>query len=81
MMPQLDGVAATTIIRQFDSRTPIISMTGNSKPNEIVSYFNSGELDFGMPLHCSHQWIPNAGMNDILPKPFTKEGLIEMLKV
>ncbi|KAA1479491.1 hypothetical protein DENSPDRAFT_862045 [Dentipellis sp. KUC8613] len=61
VMPKLDGVSATSLIRQFDHMTPIISMTSNSKPNEIMTYYHSG-------------------MNDILPKPFTKEGLLEMLE-
>jgi CheY-like chemotaxis protein len=62
VMPKLDGVSATNLIRQFDHMTPIISMTSNSKPNEIMTYYHSG-------------------MNDILPKPFTKEGLLVMLEV
>ena len=41
--------------------TPIISMTGNSRPDEVLTYF-------------SH------GMNDVLPKPFTKEGMLSMLE-
>jgi len=61
VMPKLDGVSATSMIRQFDHMTPIISMTSNSKPSEIMKYY-------------SH------GMNDILPKPFTKEGLLDMLE-
>jgi len=61
VMPKLDGVSATSLIRQFDHMTPIISMTSNSKPNEIMTYYSSG-------------------MNDILPKPFTKEGLLDMLE-
>ncbi|GAA6012394.1 hypothetical protein JCM10207_007072 [Rhodosporidiobolus poonsookiae] len=61
VMPNLDGVSATSLIRQFDSTTPIISMTSNSGPNDIMTYF-------------SH------GMNDILPKPFTKENLLGMLE-
>ncbi|THG97959.1 hypothetical protein EW026_g4155 [Hermanssonia centrifuga] len=61
VMPKLDGVSATSLIRQFDHMTPIISMTSNSKPNEIIKYYSSG-------------------MNDILPKPFTKDGLLEMLE-
>ncbi len=60
-MPKLDGVSATSLIRKFDHMTPIISMTSNSKPNEIMTYYSSG-------------------MNDILPKPFTKEGLLGMLE-
>jgi osomolarity two-component system, response regulator SKN7 len=61
-MPRLDGVAATSLIRQFDHRTPIISMTSNSCPQDILNYY-------------SH------GMNDILPKPFTRDGLFSMLEV
>ncbi|KIP01217.1 hypothetical protein PHLGIDRAFT_80861, partial [Phlebiopsis gigantea 11061_1 CR5-6] len=62
VMPRLDGVSATSLIRQFDHMTPIISMTSNSKPDDITKYYSSG-------------------MNDILPKPFTKDGLLEMLEV
>ncbi|TDL21372.1 hypothetical protein BD410DRAFT_804297 [Rickenella mellea] len=61
VMPKLDGVSATSLIRQFDLLTPIISMTSNSNPSAIMSYY-------------SH------GMNDILPKPFTKEGLQGILE-
>ena len=43
-MPKLDGISATSMIRQFDHMTPIISMTSNSKPNEIMSYYSSGAL-------------------------------------
>lgn len=62
MMPKLDGVSATSLIRQFDHMTPIISMTSNSQPNEVVKYYSSG-------------------MNDILPKPFTKDDLLKKLEV
>jgi osomolarity two-component system response regulator SKN7 len=61
VMPNLDGVSATSLIREFDPRTPIISMTSNSGPKELLNYMSSG-------------------MNDILPKPFTKEGLLNMLE-
>lgn len=61
-MPKMDGISATSLIRQFDHVTPIISMTSNSRPNDIMTYYSSG-------------------MNDILPKPFTKEGLLDMLEV
>lgn len=61
VMPNLDGVSATSLIREFDPRTPIISMTSNSGPSELLNYMSSG-------------------MNDILPKPFTKEGLLSMLE-
>ncbi|ESK92768.1 putative response regulator receiver protein [Moniliophthora roreri MCA 2997] len=61
VMPKLDGVSATSLIRKFDHMTPIISMTSNAKPNEIMTYYSSG-------------------MNDILPKPFTKQGLLDMLE-
>ncbi|KAK0549191.1 kinase-regulated stress-responsive transcription factor skn7 [Tilletia horrida] len=61
VMPNLDGVSATSLIRQFDPRTPIISMTSNSQPNELLTYMANG-------------------MTDVLPKPFTKEGLLNMLE-
>lgn len=60
IMPNLDGVSATHLIRQFDS-TPIVAMTSNIRSDDISMYF-------------SH------GMNDVLPKPFTKEGLLSMLE-
>lgn len=41
-MPKLDGVSATSLIRKFDHMTPIISMTSNSKPSEIMTYYSSG---------------------------------------
>src|ERR1700742_2846067 len=41
-MPKLDGISATSLIRKFDAMTPIISMTSNSKPNEIMTYYSSG---------------------------------------
>ncbi|KAI9718152.1 MAG: kinase-regulated stress-responsive transcription factor skn7 [Chrysothrix sp. TS-e1954] len=59
IMPNLDGVSACHLIRQFDS-TPIIAMTSNIRSDDISMYF-------------SH------GMNDVLPKPFTKEGLMLLL--
>ncbi|ODQ51440.1 response regulator [Saitoella complicata NRRL Y-17804] len=61
VMPNLDGVSATSLIRQFDPLTPIISMTSNVQSRDVMTYF-------------SH------GMNDILPKPFTKDGLQQMLE-
>lgn len=60
VMPRLDGLSVTTLIRRFDPRTPIVSMTGNAAPRDVLTYF-------------SH------GMNDILSKPFTKDGLFIIL--
>ncbi|KAF2101616.1 hypothetical protein NA57DRAFT_64354 [Rhizodiscina lignyota] len=60
IMPNLDGVSACHLIRQFDS-TPIIAMTSNIRSDDIQMYFQHG-------------------MNDVLPKPFTKEGLLMMLE-
>jgi osomolarity two-component system, response regulator SKN7 len=42
VMPNLDGISATSLIRQFDLATPIISMTSNIRSNDIMHYFNSG---------------------------------------
>src|ERR1700733_6857469 len=45
-MPKLDGISATSMIRQFDNMTPIISMTSNSKPNEILIYYSSDSGEY-----------------------------------
>jgi osomolarity two-component system response regulator SKN7 len=42
IMPNLDGLSATTLIRQFDMLTPIISMTGNSAPSDVMNYYSHG---------------------------------------
>ncbi|RUS18619.1 HSF-type DNA-binding-domain-containing protein [Endogone sp. FLAS-F59071] len=61
VMPRLDGVTATSRIRQFDKLTPIISMTSNTTDMDIMTYINNG-------------------MNDILPKPISKDSLYSMLE-
>ena len=42
IMPNLDGVSATHLIRQFDN-TPIIAMTSNIRSDDIAMYFQHGE--------------------------------------
>lgn len=41
IMPNLDGVSACHLIRQFD-RTPIIAMTSNIRSDDIQLYFHHG---------------------------------------
>jgi osomolarity two-component system response regulator SKN7 len=41
IMPNLDGVSACHIIRQFD-RTPIVAMTSNIRSDDIQMYFQHG---------------------------------------
>ncbi|KAI8979637.1 hypothetical protein BDF20DRAFT_913177 [Mycotypha africana] len=45
MMPRLDGISATRNIRQYDTWTPIISMTSNITEQDIQQYFMSGMTD------------------------------------
>jgi len=42
IMPNLDGVSATHLIRQFD-HTPIIAMTSNIRSDDIAMYFQHGK--------------------------------------
>ena len=42
IMPNLDGVSACHIIRQFD-RTPIVAMTSNIRSDDIQMYFQHGK--------------------------------------
>ena len=76
IMPNLDGVSACHLIRQFDT-TPIVAMTSNIRSDDISMYFQHGKSFTRTNSRCSNQ---SAGMNDVLPKPFTKEGLMNMLE-
>ena len=42
IMPNLDGVSATHLIRQFDN-TPIVAMTSNIRSDDISMYFQHGQ--------------------------------------
>lgn len=44
-MPNLDGVSACHLIRQFD-RTPIIAMTSNIRSDDIQLYFQHGTIHY-----------------------------------
>ena len=50
-MPNLDGVSACHLIRQFDS-TPIIAMTSNIRSDDISMYFQHGKLGWVVELRC-----------------------------
>ena len=75
-MPNLDGVSACHLIRQFD-HTPIIAMTSNIRSDDISMYFHHGKVNSAEFRAFSDF---KTGMNDVLPKPFTKEGLLQMLE-
>ncbi|KAK9767729.1 kinase-regulated stress-responsive transcription factor skn7 [Basidiobolus ranarum] len=62
VMPNLDGVSATTRIRQFDAITPIISMTSNTTENDCMTYLANGMNDIlAKPFS-------KAGLNGMLEK-------------
>lgn len=43
-MPNLDGVSATAVIREFNPTVPIIAMTSNIRSDDIEMYFRYGRL-------------------------------------
>lgn len=45
IMPNLDGVSATHLIRQFDN-TPIVAMTSNIRSDDISMYFQHGRSTY-----------------------------------
>ncbi|KAG7195970.1 kinase-regulated stress-responsive transcription factor skn7 [Scheffersomyces spartinae] len=45
VMPNLDGATATSVIRSFDTKTPIIAMTGNLDDSDLVTYLQNGMSD------------------------------------
>jgi osomolarity two-component system response regulator SKN7 len=77
IMPNLDGVSACHLIRQFDA-TPIIAMTSNIRSDDIQMYFQHGKKF--PPGSSPHGADRCKGMDDVLPKPFTTEGLLNMLE-
>ena len=53
IMPNLDGVSACHLIRQFD-RTPIIAMTSNIRSDDIQLYFHHGIVSYSLnTIHVS----------------------------
>jgi osomolarity two-component system, response regulator SKN7 len=42
IMPQLDGVSATAMIRMVSPRIPVIAMTSNIRQEDIQTYFQFG---------------------------------------
>ncbi|EJU00813.1 hypothetical protein DACRYDRAFT_23137 [Dacryopinax primogenitus] len=42
VMPVIDGIGATNMIRQFDRSTPIVPMTSNDSPANLASYVSHG---------------------------------------
>ncbi|ROT35751.1 HSF-type DNA-binding protein [Sodiomyces alkalinus F11] len=61
VMPHMDGVSATQLIREVHPDVPVVAMTSNIRPEDISHYFN---------------W----SLNDVLAKPFTKDGMLRILK-
>ncbi|EKV14485.1 hypothetical protein PDIP_43280 [Penicillium digitatum Pd1] len=78
IMPNLDGVSACHLIRQFD-RTPIIAMTSNIRSDDIQLYFQHGKTNIKTLIQTPSTY-PSIGMDDVLPKPFTRKSLLDMLE-
>ncbi|KAI2344700.1 kinase-regulated stress-responsive transcription factor skn7 [Ophidiomyces ophidiicola] len=79
IMPNLDGVSACSVIRRFDN-TPIIAMTSNIRSSDIELYFQNGIHSKSSPQPFHWRSNTSAGMNDVLPKPFTRSSLLNMLE-
>jgi osomolarity two-component system response regulator SKN7 len=86
IMPRLDGVSATACIRDHLPQAPIIAMTSNIRQEDVAYYFKHGMLadkfaqqvcPIGGPTPAANAKL---GMNDVLAKPFTKDGMLRMLK-
>lgn len=78
IMPNLDGVSACHLIRQFD-RTPIIAMTSNIRSDDIQLYFQHGKCAL-LLMPAFMRLLIQLGMDDVLPKPFTRKSLLDMLE-
>ncbi|PBP20852.1 response regulator, partial [Diplocarpon rosae] len=78
IMPHLDGVSATVCIREMTPQIPIIAMTSNIRADDIDMYFRYGEFCLSLLFNIDSDVY--TGMNDVLPKPFTKEGMLRALE-
>ncbi|KAF0446490.1 hypothetical protein F8M41_002899 [Gigaspora margarita] len=79
VLPNLDGVEATSQIRRFDNSTPIISMTSSISQQDCSIYLSHGMNDvlakpFSKSMflkilenYCSHLVMPNF---QSIPRPF-----------
>ncbi|KAG9245846.1 heat shock transcription factor 2 [Calycina marina] len=67
IMPHLDGVSATVCIREIRTNVPIIAMTSNIRADDI---------DISQEPRADTA----IGMNDVLPKPFTRDGMKRALE-
>ncbi|KAJ4291548.1 kinase-regulated stress-responsive transcription factor skn7 [Collariella sp. IMI 366227] len=61
IMPNLDGVSATAMIRMVAPGVPVVAMTSNIRQEDIQTYFQ-------------------FGMSDVLAKPFTRDGMVRILR-
>jgi osomolarity two-component system, response regulator SKN7 len=77
IMPMLDGVSATSCIRDVNPTIPIIAMTSNIRQDDIEIYFRYGKM---LTSQLERLMLRFAGMNGLLPKPFTKDGLLKVLE-
>jgi osomolarity two-component system response regulator SKN7 len=64
IMPNLDGVSATAMIRMVTARVPIIAMTSNIRQEDIQTYFQYGKLS-------PSEFTPPVSL-DVLTYPFSR---------
>lgn len=68
IMPNLDGVSATHLIRQFDN-TPIVAMTSNIRSDDISMYFQHGKWFRRhdaceiILIQCRHERCPTEALH------------------
>ncbi|MDL2232047.1 response regulator [Ruminococcaceae bacterium OttesenSCG-928-L11] len=63
-MPEVDGVEATRMIRQIDTKTPIIALTANVFTDDVETYLESGmnnhigkPLDYTQTMEMLEQYL------------------------
>ncbi len=51
IMPNLDGVSATAMIRMVAPQVPTVAMTSNIRQEDIQTYFQFGQSIFPLKTH------------------------------
>ena len=82
-MPEMDGLTATTLIRQREAdtgraRTPIIALTANAMSHQIAAYFDTGmDGHIAKPIEARKLFQVVAGVfidRDEPTSPMAKAG-------
>lgn len=75
----MDGIAASQELRRLGFRMPIIAATASLSTSERELAFSAGMVRLTTASYClvTYCWFAK---NDVLAKPFTKQGVLSVVR-